>query len=253
MQPRRTWRDLIEDTLTELPVVFSLDDIRKFGPRLAREYPQNKNIDAKIRQTLQILRDQGVLRFLGAGKYRRLSEVPSISLHFDPALGAGYTSRSQMARISMETWAELSLYCLTCSSDRLKKLPNNTPLADFSCPSCGREYQLKSKNGRFASIVPGAEYHKMLAAARAASVPEYFLAEYDVRWSMLFWVRALPGARITEERVIARRPLGPDAKRAGWTGCNINVDGIPWVDVIAPRAEERQVARKAWRHLEESR
>lgn len=249
MQPRRTWRDLIEDTLGKMPEVFSLDDVRKFESRLAREYPQNRNIDAKIRQTLQILRDQGVLRFLGAGKYQRLGVAPSISLHFDPAPAARYTSRSQIARVSMETWAELSLYCLTCYSDRLKKLPDNTPLADFSCPLCGREYQLKSKNGRFASLVPGAEYRKMIAAARAVAVPEYFLAEYDVRWSMLFWVRALPGAQITEDRVIARKPLRATAKRAGWTGCNINVNGIPWVDVIAPKAQERQAARDAWRHL----
>ena len=249
MATKRTWRDLIEDVLTELPPVFSLDDMRRFEGRLAKEYPQNRNIDAKIRQTLQVLRDQGVLQFLGSGKYKRLDVVPVISLHFDPTLAAKYTSRSQMARVSMETWAELNLYCLTCQSDRLKKLPDNTPLADFSCPSCNREYQLKAKNGRFASTVPGAEYRNMVAAARATEVPEYFLAEYDTRWAMLMWVRAIPGARITEERVIARRPLSATARRAGWVGCNINVEGIPWVDVVAPRAEERRVSRALWRKL----
>ena len=247
---QKTWRDLIDDVIQGLPRDFGLDDVRRYESRLAAEYPQNRNIDAKIRQTLQILRDQGVLEFLGGGKYRRLTTVaPVISLQFDPTLAFGYTSKSQMARIMMETWAEMNLYCLSCSSDRLKRLPANTPLSDFSCPSCEREYQLKAKDGRFAGIVPGAEYKKMVAAARSGSVPEYFLAEYDTRWSMLVWVRALPGSRIQAERIIARKPLSDTARRKGWVGCNIDVAGIPTVDIVAPKAEERKLARSLWKAI----
>jgi hypothetical protein len=154
-----------------------------------------------------------------------------------------------MARVMMETWAELNLYCLNCQCDRLKKLPDNTPLADFACPLCGRTYQLKAKDGRFAGIVPGAEYRKMIAAVREARVPEYFLAEYDTRWSMLVWVRAIPGSMIVEQRVVARKPLRDSARRKGWVGCNINVKGIPWVDIVAPKAEDRKVSRSLWRTI----
>ena len=246
---QKTWRDLIDDLIQGLAAEFSLEDVRRFEDRLAAEYPQNRNIDAKIRQTLQILRDQGVLEFLGRGKYRKLNAVPVISLEFDPSLASSYSSKSQVARVMMETWAEMNLYCLGCSSDRLKRLPANTPLSDFSCPSCEREYQLKAKDGRFAGIVPGAEYKTMVAAARAGTVPEYILAEYDTRWSMLVWVRALPGSRIDPDRVIARNPLRETAKRKGWVGCNINVAGIPTVNVVAPRAEERQLARTLWKAI----
>src|SRR5579863_8812157 len=118
---QKTWRDLIDDVIQGLPRDFSLDDVRRYESRLSAEYPQNRNIDAKIRQTLQILRDQGVLRFLGHGKYRRLNATPVISLQFDPSLASGYSSKSQIARIMMETWAEMNLYCLSCASDRLKR------------------------------------------------------------------------------------------------------------------------------------
>ena len=37
-----------------------------------REYPKNKNPNAKLRQQLQFLRDMGLIEFLGAGRYRLL-------------------------------------------------------------------------------------------------------------------------------------------------------------------------------------
>jgi type II restriction enzyme len=33
-------------------------------------HPQNRNIEAKIRQQLQMLRDHGLIEFLGNGRYR---------------------------------------------------------------------------------------------------------------------------------------------------------------------------------------
>lgn len=41
------------------------------GPIAAREYPRNQNIRPKLRQQLQILRDRGLVEFLGKGIYRR--------------------------------------------------------------------------------------------------------------------------------------------------------------------------------------
>ena len=41
----------------------------RFVDELRARYPENNNVDAKIRQQLQVLRDGGVLQFLGAGSY----------------------------------------------------------------------------------------------------------------------------------------------------------------------------------------
>jgi type II restriction enzyme len=42
----------------------------RFTKRLASQHPSNKNVEAKIRQQLQFLRDGGTLEFLGRGRYR---------------------------------------------------------------------------------------------------------------------------------------------------------------------------------------
>jgi hypothetical protein len=55
------------DALAEMPDEFALQDLLKKREIFQREYPANRFIDAKVRQTLQILRDQTVLEFLGHG------------------------------------------------------------------------------------------------------------------------------------------------------------------------------------------
>jgi type II restriction enzyme len=49
---------------------FSLDELYKFEPLLKAKHPLNNNIQAKIRQQLQFLRDKNVLEFVSPGKYR---------------------------------------------------------------------------------------------------------------------------------------------------------------------------------------
>lgn len=50
---------------------FTLSDVYKFENALKQKHPTNNNITAKIRQQLQILRDKGLIEFLGDGKYRK--------------------------------------------------------------------------------------------------------------------------------------------------------------------------------------
>ncbi|HMR99434.1 MAG TPA: DpnI domain-containing protein [Anaerolineales bacterium] len=49
---------------------FSLDDVYAFEGYLKAKHPSNNRVKAKIRQQLQFLRDRGVVRFLGRGRYR---------------------------------------------------------------------------------------------------------------------------------------------------------------------------------------
>ena len=49
---------------------FGLDEVYGFFEgRLAEIYPQNRNVRPKIRQQLQFLRNQGMLEFMGRGRY----------------------------------------------------------------------------------------------------------------------------------------------------------------------------------------
>ncbi len=49
---------------------FSLNEVYSFEKFLALKHPNNKNVQAKIRQQLQILRDYGYLEFINRGEYR---------------------------------------------------------------------------------------------------------------------------------------------------------------------------------------
>lgn len=50
---------------------FTLDEVYAFTPRLQALHPGNNNVQPKIRQQLQVLRDRGWLEFNGRGAYRR--------------------------------------------------------------------------------------------------------------------------------------------------------------------------------------
>lgn len=51
---------------------FELKDIYKFENHLKFKYPKNNFIKDKIRQQLQILRDKGIIEFVGRGKYKKI-------------------------------------------------------------------------------------------------------------------------------------------------------------------------------------
>jgi type II restriction enzyme len=51
---------------------FNLAEVYAFEEELSRLHPANRHVRDKIRQQLQILRDLGLLEFLGAGSYRPL-------------------------------------------------------------------------------------------------------------------------------------------------------------------------------------
>lgn len=52
--------------------VFSLRDIYTYEKQLGEVHPANQNVRPKIRQQLQVLRDLGLLQFLGQGQYHLL-------------------------------------------------------------------------------------------------------------------------------------------------------------------------------------
>lgn len=52
---------------------FILQDVYAFAAHLAKLHPANRHVRNKIRQQLQVLRDLGLVEFLGRGRYRRVS------------------------------------------------------------------------------------------------------------------------------------------------------------------------------------
>jgi type II restriction enzyme len=68
----RSWAATILNLLQRLPHrQFSLVDMYRFEAELQLLFPKNGNIKPKIRQQLQVLRDAGLIRFCGGGRYER--------------------------------------------------------------------------------------------------------------------------------------------------------------------------------------
>ncbi|MCD8007691.1 MAG: hypothetical protein LUF68_01930, partial [Clostridiales bacterium] len=53
-------------------VQFTLSEVYDFRDELKRQHPDNHNIEAKIRQQLQVLHDKGILEFVDRGVYRKI-------------------------------------------------------------------------------------------------------------------------------------------------------------------------------------
>lgn len=69
------WLGTVLNCVNRIPgEFFTLDDMYAFEPELKSEYPNNRNIKAKIRQQLQFLRNKGVIEFLGNGSYKKKQE-----------------------------------------------------------------------------------------------------------------------------------------------------------------------------------
>ncbi len=66
----RGWLADVLACIRELDKTFTLTEVYDFESRLAKLHPDNRHIQPKIRQQLQVLRDNGIIEFLGRGAYR---------------------------------------------------------------------------------------------------------------------------------------------------------------------------------------
>lgn len=53
---------------------FNLKDVYKFRNYLSELHPENKHVEAKIRQQLQILRDNQIIKFISRGNYQLINK-----------------------------------------------------------------------------------------------------------------------------------------------------------------------------------
>ena len=150
-----------------------------------------------------------------------------MKLPFDPGIAAGYKSTPQKIRVLTEHWFATQAYCPSCGRGGISQYSNNRPVADFFCSSCKEEFELKGHGQRLgAKIVDGA-YRTMMERLQSSTNPNLFLLGYDMDRLAVRSLMVIPKHFFTVDVIEARKPLGPDARRAGWIGCNIRLDGIP--------------------------
>ena len=138
-----------------------------------------------------------------------------------------YESPSQSARVWTETWVRREVYCPNCGQANLDKFPNNRPLADFSCLSCGEEYELKSQKHKFGPRVADGAFRAKCERLTAKNNPNLLLLNYDLKQFGVTNLFVVPKHFFVRDIIERRNPLAATARRAGWIGSNILLDKVP--------------------------
>lgn len=150
----------------------------------------------------------------------------------DDQLVTEYKSESQRARIMTERWVASHITCPRCQGT-LTALSNNARGADFSCADCKQRFQLKSYRGKSKSKLIGAEYRTTLSTHLSEDAPDLLVLRFqrDLTINEVIHYRK---DDIGEHHILPRKPLGPNAKRAGWQGCMLDLSSIPGTLVFPP-------------------
>lgn len=151
-----------------------------------------------------------------------------MDLCFDPAEASQYHSNAQKIRCISETWVSNHVYCPVCGQPTLRHYENNRPVADFFCPECCAEFELKSKSsarGELGRKVVDGAYDSMISRITSDNNPHFLFLTY---WNnSVNNLMVIPNFFFSPSVIEARKPLAESARRAGWTGCTISMDGIP--------------------------
>ena len=142
-------------------------------------------------------------------------------------LAAAYTSGSQKAGNVTEAWGADNFYCLNCPSPKLDWLKPNTKVNDYQCPNCGFWYQLKSQKTRIGNSITDGAYGPMASAATTGCLPNFFFMHYELETWSVKNLLLVPHFAFPPSAIIKRKPLSPTARRAGWVGCNFDLNRIP--------------------------
>jgi 5-methylcytosine-specific restriction protein A len=89
-----TWKQAVADCAFRLvndrrEVTFTIDDMYGFLPEFAERFPGNRNPKPKMRQSLQKLRNDGLLIFEGGGRYRLNIESEEVDTESPLPLSGG--------------------------------------------------------------------------------------------------------------------------------------------------------------------
>jgi type II restriction enzyme len=124
-------------------------------------------------------------------------------------------------------------------------------VADFYCPSCGEQFELKAQKGAFGKKIVDGAFKTMTQRLIAQDNPNLVLMNYDVARLQVTNVLLVPKHFFVSGIIERRKPLAPTARRAGWEGCNILLNQIPEAGRIFfvrdGQAEPKESVLEQWR------
>jgi type II restriction enzyme len=149
-----------------------------------------------------------------------------MNILFDTKIAEAYKSTSQKIRVLTEDWVDKEVFCPACGTN-ISNYENNRPVADFYCPNCGEEYELKSKKDSIGKKIVDGAYRTMIERLNSSDNPNFFFLNYDpIKFEVLNFI-VIPKHFFTSEIIEKRKPLSLTARRAGWVSCNILLQDIP--------------------------
>lgn len=149
-----------------------------------------------------------------------------MKLNFNTKLADNYTNYSQKARVLSEAWVLNEIYCPNCGNP-IHGYDNNKPVADFYCKKCIEDFELKSKKGKIGTKVSAGAYSQMIQRINSLQKPNFFFMGYSLELSQVNDFFIVPKHFFIPEIIEQRKPLGENARRAGWVGSNILFSKIP--------------------------
>lgn len=150
-----------------------------------------------------------------------------MDLNFDVSIIDKYHSNSQIVRLLTETWVKQNMYCPRCGNLHIDQFENNRPVADFFCPVCSSEYELKSKDGVLGRKINDGAYETMIERITGNRNPDFFFMSYSKTEYAVKNLILIPKHFFVPAIIEKRKPLAQTARRAGWVGCNIIIEKIP--------------------------
>ena len=149
-----------------------------------------------------------------------------MNFYLDANLGLNYKNSSQKIRVMSESWVAQNIFCPVCGNKHIYKLLNNAPVADFRCANCGESFELKSKKNKIGKKITDGAYSTMIERITSTSNPDLFILQYSKNLEVINFT-LVPKFFFVPSIIERRKPLSVNARRAGWTGCNILFSNIP--------------------------
>lgn len=150
-----------------------------------------------------------------------------LNLQMDGKSAEQYSSNTQKIRVITENWVNKNMFCPFCGNQYISHFKNNRPVADFFCPSCMEEYELKSKGASISNKVNDGAYNTMIERITSINNPNFFFMHYNKYNLRIENFIMVPKYFFSPNIIEKRKPLADTARRAGWTGCNILLNRIP--------------------------
>jgi type II restriction enzyme len=97
----------------------------------------------------------------------------------------------------------------------MSQFPNNKPVADFLCTSCGEEFELKSQKGKFGDKVIDGAFKTKCERLAAGNNPNLLLMNYEQTSLAVVNLFIVPKHFFVRDIVEERKPLAATARRAG--------------------------------------